>query len=142
MPENVKESGAAGVLINHSEDRLNLKEIKKTIKRAKDAGLITVICAPTPQVVQKVVKFNPTFVAIEPPELIGGDVSVSKAKPGVILNSVKKTGKIPLLCGAGVKTTEDVKLAITYGSMGILLASGVTKAKNPEKALMNLAKGL
>lgn len=142
LAENVKENGASGVLINHSEDTIDLSKIEKVVKRARENNLIAVVCAPTPFMVEKISKFNPDFIAVEPPELIGGDVSVSKAKPGVITNSLKKAGKVILLTGAGVKTKEDVRTAIKLGSKGILLASGVAKAKNPEKILLDLIKGL
>lgn len=142
LSENVKENGASGVLINHSEDPVSLTEAAKLIKRAKETRLISVVCAPTPSMVGKIAKLNPDFIAVEPPELIGGNISVSKAKPQVITNSLKKSGKVPLLTGAGVKTREDVEIAIKLGTKGILLASGVAKANNPEKVLMDLVKGL
>lgn len=142
VPENVMENGAFGVLINHSEDRLSLEAIKKTVERAKEAKLLAVVCASTPSMVSKIAGFNPDFIAVEPPELIGGNISVSKARPEVITNSLKRAGKIPLLCGAGVKNREDVRIAVNLGAKGILVASGVTKAENPEKALIELVKGL
>lgn len=142
LPENVKESGASGVLINHSEDRIKIADIKRAVELARRAGLISAVCAATPLEVAKFAEFRPDFIAIEPPELISGKISVSRAKPEVIINSLKKVKKIPLLTGAGVKTTEDVKLAINYGTKGVLIASGVAKSEDPEKALSYLVKGL
>ena len=37
---------------------------------------------------------------------------------------------------------EDVKTCIQVGSSGVLLASGVTKADDPEAVLKDLANGL
>jgi len=89
--------------------------------------------------------FNPTFIAVEPPELIGGDISVTDADPGIVKNTVKTirdiTPNVKVLCGAGVKNGKDVKKAIELGAEGVLLASGVTKAKNPREVLEDLAKG-
>jgi len=142
LPEAVKKGGAAGVLINHSEDRLKLEEIKKTIERAKESKLKTVVCAATTKMATEITRFNPDFIAIEPPELIGGDISVSKARPSLITNTIKavhKIRKIPILCGAGIKTKEDVEKAYQLGVKGILVASGIIKAKNPEKILKEFA---
>jgi triosephosphate isomerase len=90
--------------------------------------------------------FSPDFLAIEPPELIGGSVSVTTADPGIVkgtVNEVKKANKkIKVLCGAGIKKGDDVKKAIELGTDGVLLASGVVKATDKEKVMRNLVKGL
>ena len=90
--------------------------------------------------------FAPDFIAVEPPELIGGDVSVTKANPFIIedtVNSVKDVNKkISVLCGAGVKTGEDVAKALELGADGVLLASGVVKSKDPKATLLDLIKHL
>ncbi len=87
---------------------------------------------------------NPTYVAVEPPELIGGDVSVTTANPDVVAGTVKEIKRIAphvkVLCGAGVKTGEDVRVAVELGTAGVLLASGVVKAKNPREVLYELVK--
>lgn len=144
LPETVKEDGAVGTLINHSEKRLSLSVIKKTIERAKKLKLKTIVCASTPKKAEQIAKLKPDFIAIEPPGLIGGNISVSTAKPEIITNTikrVKKIARIPVLCGAGVKTKQDVEIAIRLGAKGILVASGVTKAKNPVKVLTEFAQG-
>ncbi len=91
-------------------------------------------------------KLSPEYIAIEPPELIGGDVSVTTAKPEVITKAVDRiravNPNVGVLCGAGVKTRKDVAKALELGTMGVLLSSGVVKAKDPEKALRDLVKGL
>jgi triosephosphate isomerase len=78
--------------------------------------------------------------------LIGGDVSVTTAKPEVITGAVERihavNPRVTILCGAGVKTRKDVAKALELGTSGVLLATGVVKAKDPEKALRDLVKGL
>jgi triosephosphate isomerase len=86
------------------------------------------------------------MIAVEPPELIGGDISVSTANPEIISDTVELVKKINpnilVLCGAGVKNQTDVSKAISLGSEGILLASGVVKSKEPRKILLDLIQGL
>ncbi|MBW2967210.1 triose-phosphate isomerase [Candidatus Woesearchaeota archaeon] len=146
LPEALIENGATGVIINHSEDKDELVDIEKAIKRCKDIGLRTVVCAPSAKSSEAIAAFSPDFVAVEPPELIGGDVSVSKAKPELITETVKLVHKVdervPVLCGAGIKDHEDVKIAMKLGCEGILVASGITKAKDPAAALKDLIKGM
>ncbi|MCK5299731.1 MAG: triose-phosphate isomerase [Candidatus Aenigmarchaeota archaeon] len=142
LPESVRSAGAKGTLINHSEHRLDLSTIKATLRRAKDLHMTTIICAKDAKESAMLSKLNPDYIAMEPPELIGGDISVSTAKPQVIKNTVdlvkKANPKVLILVGAGVKTGEDVKKSLELGADGILIASGVTKAKYPVKVLKDL----
>lgn len=133
--ESVREAGAIGTLINHSEKRVSLNEIKETVELCRRYNLISVVCVPDSMTVKKVKKFRPDVIAVEPPELIGTGVSISEAKPDLIKRSVKNAGKIPLLCGAGIETGNDVKEAIELGAKGILVASAVVKSENPEKVV-------
>lgn len=142
LPEAVKDAGAIGTILNHSEKKLTLPTLKKSIERAKKAGLLTLVCAATPEEAKKIAALKPDLIAIEPPELIGGNVSVSKAKPEVITATTKAIKDIPILCGAGVKTKDDVAKAMQLGAKGILVASGVTLAKNPEQVLKDFASAM
>ena len=146
LPEAVKYSGAVGTLVNHAECQMSWEEIEKTINRCKELGLSTVLCTADLESSEKGSHLNPDMIAVEPPELIGGDISVSTAKPEIISDTVEIVKEInsdiSVLCGAGVKNQEDVSKAITLGSEGILLASGVVKSSEPRKVLLDLIKGL
>ncbi|WP_457742421.1 triose-phosphate isomerase [Thermococcus sp.] len=142
LPEAVKDAGAVGTLLNHSERRMILADLEAAIRRAEEVGLITMVCSNNPAVSGAVAALGPNYVAVEPPELIGTGIPVSKAKPEVITNTVELVKKVnpevKVLTGAGISTGEDVKKALELGSVGVLLASGVTKAKDPEKAIRDL----
>jgi triosephosphate isomerase len=142
----IKEAEGKGVILNHSEKRMELDDIEDAIELAKKYELITIVCANNVEVAKAVAVLNPDFLALEPPELIGGNVSVSQAQPEIItnlVNDIKKiNSKIKLLVGAGIKTKDDVKKAIELGTDGVILASGVVKAKNVSKAIEDLASGL
>jgi triosephosphate isomerase len=88
---------------------------------------------------------GPDYVAIEPPELIGSGIPVSKADPEIVANSVQAVKRIApdvgVLCGAGITHGEDLKAALDLGSKGVLLASGIIKAKDQRKALQDLVAG-
>ena len=146
LPEAVKYSGAVGTLVNHAECQMNWKEIERTIHRCRELDLSTVLCTADLESSEKGSHLNPNMIAVEPPELIGGDISVSTAKPEIISDTVEIVKEInsdiSVLCGAGVKNKEDVSKAITLGSEGILLASGVVKSSEPRKVLLDLIKGL
>lgn len=142
LPEAIKEAGAIGTLLNHSENRMILADLEASIRRAEEVGLMTMVCTNNPKVSAAAAALGPDYIAVEPPELIGTGIPVSKAKPEVITDTVELVKKInsgvKVLCGAGISTGEDVKKALELGTVGVLLASGVTKAKDPEKAIQNL----
>ena len=145
-PENVAACGASGTLLNHSERRITIAHIESLVGRCRSLGLSTIVCTNNIGVTKACAAFEPDFVAIEPPELIGGDVSVTSANPGIVSDSVKAAKSVApgvrVLCGAGVKTGADVAKAIELGTDGVLLASGVVKAPEPAKVLADLVSGL
>ena len=143
LAEAVKEAGAAGTLINHSERRLKLSEIDDLVRKARSVGLLSVVCTNTAAVSAASAALGPDMVAIEPPELIGTGIAVSKARPEIVTDTVSLIKRIApqvvVLCGAGITVGEDVKAALKLGTEGVLLASGVVKAKDQKKALMEIA---
>ncbi|RLE65351.1 MAG: triose-phosphate isomerase [Thermoprotei archaeon] len=144
--EAIKDAGAIGTMLNHSERRIRADQVDFLVKKARKLNLVTVVCSNTPEVTAAMASLSPDMVAIEPPELIGTGIPVSKAKPEIVLNSVKLVEKVnpevKVLCGAGITTGDDVEAAINLGTVGVLLASGVVKAKDWYSAIMNLVKPL
>ncbi|ABE52874.1 triose-phosphate isomerase [Methanococcoides burtonii] len=138
----IKDAGAVGTLINHSECRLKLADIEASVTAAKGEGLRTIICTNNIATTAAAAALGPDYVAVEPPELIGSGIPVSKADPEVVTGSVAAVERIDpavkVLCGAGISKGEDLKAAIELGSVGVLLASGIVKAKDPKAALEDL----
>ena len=137
LPEAVKVDGAKGVFLNHSEHLLRFDVLKKSIKRCKELGLKTAVFVKNVKWALKVEKLGVDCLIYEPPELVGGKVSVSKGRPKVVSKIVKKL-KERVLIGAGVKSCEDVKKAMELGASGIAVSSGVVKAKDPKRVLKEL----
>ncbi len=134
VPEIIKKSKVQGSLINHSERRIPEKEIKSLVSRLKKLKMISVVCVKNVNEARKYAKLNPTYIAIEPPELIGTGKAVSKERPEVITKSViavkQAKNSTKLLCGAGIVSGKDVSKAMQLGANGILVASGIVKARN------------
>jgi triosephosphate isomerase len=145
-PEAVVDAGCVGSLISHSERRLSLELVGKTVERASEAGLITVVCADTVERCRAVAAYSPTAVAVEPPELIGTGIPVSKAKPEVVSGAVKAVkgvdASVRVLCGAGITRGVDVEAAVRLGAEGVLVASGVVKASDPYRVMVELASAM
>jgi triosephosphate isomerase len=142
LPQAVKEAGAKGTLLNHSESKLPVEVIKETIRRCRALKLKILVCSDNLEEAKQVVEAKPDLIAYEPPEFIGSRTeSVSTAKPEVIKDIVKAIKEIPILVGAGVHSREDVKIALKLGAKGILVATDVILAEKPEKELLDLAGG-
>jgi triosephosphate isomerase len=141
--ELIKAVKAKGSLVNHSERKIAPDKIKPVIEQLHLNNLESIVCAATTQEAAGIAHSSPTYIAVEPPELIGSGVSVSTAKPEIIINSVKAISevnhKITVLCGAGVSSKEDVKKALELGAQGVLLASAFVKATDPKAFLSELA---
>jgi len=146
LPEAVKEAGAVGTLINHSERRLKLADIDANIVRARETGLVSVVCTNNAAVSAATAALKPDMIAVEPPELIGSGISVSKSQPEVVKGTVDLVRRVNrdvvILCGAGITKGEDVAAALTLGTQGVLVASGIVKAKNPYEALLEFAEAI
>ncbi|HDI73253.1 MAG TPA: triose-phosphate isomerase [Candidatus Altiarchaeales archaeon] len=146
LAESVKAAGASGSLLNHSERRIKLADIEACIEKLRSLGMVSIVCTNNINTTKAAAAIGPDFVAVEPPELIGSGIPVSQAKPEIVSGSVdaakEVNPKVGVLCGAGITKGEDIKKAIELGTEGVLLASGVVKAKDPKAVLMDLVGGL
>lgn len=146
VPDLLKKSKVRGSLINHSEHRISSKEVEQLVIRLRKLSMMSIVCVKNVSEALKYSKLNPDYIAIEPPELIGSGKAVSKEKPELITSAataVKSAkNKTKLLCGAGIVSGEDVKQSMILGSNGILVASGIIKAKNWQKIIEEFAKAM
>ena len=137
--EDLKKIKVKGTILNHSEHKIPLKQLKETIKLCQKEKLMTVVCASSLSEVKTIAALKPNYLAYEPPELIGGDISVTNAKPKIIRDAVivvqKISPKTKVLCGAGVQSKDDVRKALQLGTEGVLIGHAVPKAKDPQKFL-------
>jgi len=144
--ESVKEAGAIGTLINHSERRLKLFDIEAIIARTREAGMVSVVCTNNAAVSEAAAALKPDIVSLEPPELIGTGIPVSQSKPEVVTQTVALVKHVNpcvvTLCGAGITKGEDVAAALKLGTKGVLVASGIVKAKDPRKVIREFAEAV
>jgi triosephosphate isomerase len=145
VPEAIAAAGARGSLVNHSEHRLPREQIAPVLDRLRSLGLVAVLCSRDAAESEELARLAPPYLAVEPPELIGGSVSVSSARPEVVSETVRAVRAVSpgtrVLCGAGVHDTEDVRRALELGSEGILVSSAVARAERPAAVIARLLRG-
>ncbi len=141
-PSMLHSTDIAGTLINHSEHRMPRDDVAKAVEMCRGYKLFTCVCTADASASADYASFGPDAIAVEPPGLIGGNVSVTSADPEVVSGAVDGVHAvnpdIAVYCGAGVKTGDDVRAALDLGAHGVLLASGVVKAQDPEAVLRDL----
>ncbi len=146
VPAALRAAGVRGSLLGHSEHPLPDGDLPGTVRRLRSCGLASVICAGEDrQATLRARQSRPDYLAVEPPELIGGHLSVSAARPEVITRSVRgirqASRRTRVLCGAGIHNGEDVRRALELGAEGVLLASAVTLSPAPGRVLRELLSG-
>lgn len=146
VPELIKSYGAMGSLINHSEHRIDsIDTIRELVTVLRNLQMISIVCVRTPEEAGTIANFNPDFIAIEPPELIGSGKAVSKENPSIVTRSISavadKSVNSQVICGAGIVDKADVESALRLGAKGILVASGIIKADSWYDKIHELASG-
>jgi triosephosphate isomerase len=146
LAEAVKSAGGEGSILNHSERRIGMAELTSCVERCAESDLRSLVCADTAELGADIAGIKPDMIAIEPPDLIGSGISVSKARPELITESLQKiravNAKQRVLCGAGITTSEDVTKALELGTEGVLVASSVVKNKDPKSILFAMASAI
>lgn len=145
LPEEAAKIGVAGVFLNHSEHKFdNFDALTTATEKAIAANLKTLIFAGNLDELKKVSELGATYVAYEPPELIGSTTtSVTSAQPEIVSQAaaVAREKGLPLIVGAGVHSMEDVKKSLELGAVGVAVATDIVKAADPRHELIDLTEG-
>jgi triosephosphate isomerase len=146
LPEAVKGAGGSGTILNHSESRIPIAGLKRLVPRVMSLGMGVCLCAETTGEAVKLSELGSKYLAIEPPELVGSGVAVSKAKPELVRSTVtalRRAGyRGRILCGAGITSGKDVAKAVELGAEGVLVASSVVKAPDWVAKMRELSRSL
>ncbi|HME87434.1 MAG TPA: triose-phosphate isomerase [Candidatus Nanoarchaeia archaeon] len=140
LPEAVKIAGAQGTLLNHAEHRIPFDTLVSSISRCHQLGLKAIVCSDSIEEVKKLLPLKPYAIAFEDPELIGSGQSITKSKVDVLkefVHILAGSDVLPL-CGAGISTHDDMIEAKNLGTKGVLVASAITLAKDPESVVRML----
>ena len=134
LPEALKEWGAQGTLLNHTEKRLSLTDLELAVKRAKELRLLTMVCADNPDQAAAIAVFSPDIIVVESPHLIGGGGRNAEDNRAIYeindrIHAIDPD--IRLLHSAGIKTADDIYNVIASGSDGAGSSSALALAGDP-----------
>jgi triosephosphate isomerase len=145
LPEALKAAGAVGVLLNHSEKRLAKDELERTIKRADQVGLATMVCADTLEEAAVVAHMEPNVIIAESPDLIG--VGKRNANDRLAIAAINEAvwrihPEIRVLHGAGISSGRDVYDIIASGAQGTGSTSGIILSNDPFGMLEEMVRSV
>lgn len=137
----LKKAGAVGAFLNHSEQPfLSFKNLEEAVNLAKKEDLETLVFVKDLLSAVKVDQFQPNYIALEEPSLIGTSTSmISRLQNHDLIRKFIQSIKVTPLIGAGIKTREDIFQSLKIGIKGVVLSSGFVLAPNPKTILLNLA---
>lgn len=143
LGESLKAAGAAGVMLNHAERPLPASTLVRTINRARELGLMSIVCADSMAETRAVAEMHPDLMVTEPTELIGtgkaADLSYVKTSVEAI---TKIDSNIGILVGGGISNGTDVYNTIMAGADATGSSSGIVKAADPGAMVNEMLQAL
>lgn len=141
LPESISNVGAKATFLNHAERPMTLLELSKAIKRTKELGLISIVCADSIPEAKAIAQMNPDIISCEPAELTGTGETSSESYIWETNQAIKTINdKILVMQATGITTAGDVYRTIVLGADGTGCTRGIVKAENPEQMLISMVK--
>lgn len=143
LPESLKAVGVDAVFLNHAEHSLKLTDLVKAIKRAKELGIITIVCADSIEEAAAIAMLGPDILLCEPTDLIGTGKTSSFDYINETTSKIKEINKdILVMQAAGISSGEDVYQTIMHGADGTGATSGIINAPNRAKRLEEMIQAI
>lgn len=131
LPEELKASGAHGVMLNHAERPVTYAVLESTLQRAREVGLLTMVCASSLAEIKAVALLGPDIIVAEPTELIGTGNTSDLAYVQASTNAVQAINpSVMVLQGAGISGPDDVRRVLAAGAQATGSSSAVARAKD------------
>lgn len=143
LPESLKDAGAGATFLNHAENPMTLAELSKTIQRAKELDITTIVCADSVVEGQAVAELSPDILLCEPTDLIGtGKTADDNYTLEVCERIAKINPDVAIMIASGVTTAEDCYKVIKLGADGTGATSGILKAPDPAIRVAEMAAAI
>ena len=143
LPESLKEAGAGAVFLNHAENPMTVAELCKTIKRAKELEMLTIVCADSVAEGLAIAQFHPDILLCEPTDLIGTGQTADDSYVLDACEQIRRIDpKIAVMIASGVTTAEDCYRVVKFGADGTGATSGILKAPDPAVRVHEMAEAI
>ena len=143
LPESLKEAGAGAVFLNHAENPMTVAELCKTIKRARELEMLTIVCADSVAEGLAIAEFHPDILLCEPTDLIGTGQTADDSYVLDACEQIRRIDpKIAVMIASGVTTAEDCYRVVKLGADGTGATSGILKAPDPAVRVHEMAEAI
>lgn len=139
LPEGLVEAGARAVVLNHAEHPLTVDVLDRTLGRAREVGLASIVCADSDAQCRAVAALGPDAMICEPTAAIGTgtmDAGDYVERTTRIVKDVDSS--ILVIQAAGVSTGEDVARVLSQGADGSGGTSGILKHPDHRQILTDM----
>jgi triosephosphate isomerase (TIM) len=146
LPEALKAAGAHGTMLNHAERPMTLAGLDAAIHRAREVGLLTMVCTDSPEQAAAVARLGPDIVLSEPPALIGGDRSVGADMRAFVERTLELVSAVDpaivVMSAAGIRTPADVARMVELGVGATGTTSGILRADDPPGQMWAMVRAM
>ncbi len=144
LPEAIKAAGAVGVLLNHVEKRLARPELVRTMRRAGDIGLATMVCADDDRDAVAIARLRPDVIIVEAPGGIASGTRRDDYRTVATTNEAiwSVNPAIRVLHGAGITSAQDVYDVVAAGAQGTGSSSAIVTAPDPRRVLEEMIRSV
>lgn len=143
LPESLKEAGADATFLNHAENSMTLAELSKTIQRAKELDIMTIVCADSVVEGQAVAEMAPDILLCEPTDLIGTGKTADDSYTIEVCERIAKINPdVAIMIASGVTTADDCYRVVKLGADGTGATSGILKAPDPAVRVAEMAAAI
>jgi triosephosphate isomerase (TIM) len=133
LPESLVEAGAKAVLLNHAENQKQVSELYKCIERAKELGLLVVVCADSTAESKAIAELGVDIILAEPTALIGTGQAADASYTVDCCREIKAVDPdVKVMIASGITTGQDVYNCVYNGADGSASTSGIVNAKDAE----------
>jgi len=142
LPEALQAAGAVGTMINHPETQMIFSDVQKSIVRAHACDLISLVFAQTLEQAVAVAWMKADMVMVEEPQFIASNTILDSSYIRQVTEAVLKVkSDMLVLQGAGIRSGMDVQQVIANGVQGTGSSSGIFKAENPQRMIVEMIEG-
>ena len=143
LGESLKAAGAVGVMLNHAERPLPSSTLVRTLNRARELDLMTIVCADSMAETRAIAQMHPDLMITEPTELIGTGVAADMSYVATSVDAIMNIDpNIGILVGGGISNGTDVYNTIMAGADATGSSSGIVKAADPGAMVYEMLEAL
>lgn len=143
LPEALAAAGVKATFLNHAELPLTVHELALTIQRAREVGIVTVVCADSVEEGRAIAQLHPDVMVCELNSLIGtGQVAGEDYMRGSTEAVKAISPETLVLQAAGIHSGQNVYDAIMCGADASGGTSGIVAAEDPLAVLDDMFAAL